>query len=181
MALIIIDIQVGAFTGQMISPVTDAENLLANVMELIKKAREANIPIIFIQHNGEKGHPFERGSTGWHIHPDITVTDQDLVIQKTTPDSFYCTGLQAELESRKIGKLIVAGVQTEFCVDTTCRRAFSMGYEVIVAGDAHGTWDREDLTAHQIISYHNSILREWFAEVREVHKIDFNHLSNDNS
>jgi nicotinamidase-related amidase len=172
--LVIIDMQTGAFDGKAIPPVADAENLLANVVELTIKAREANIPIIFVQHNGEEGHPFEHGSAGWYIHPDINQTNQDIIIQKTTPDSFYKTDLQSELDQLGIKKIIVAGLQTEYCIDTTCRRAFSLGYDVILAGDAHGTWDRENLTAPQIISHHNTILREWFSEVKEVLKIDFN-------
>ncbi|WP_317259390.1 isochorismatase family protein [Paenibacillus baimaensis] len=61
---------------------------------------------------------------------------------------------------------ILTGIQTELCVDTTCRRARSLGYEITVAKDCHSTWVRGDLRAQQIIDHHN-ILLCWFAKVEE--------------
>lgn len=172
-ALIVIDMQMGVFQSTLIPPVSHAEELLSNVGRLIAKARNASVPVIFVQHNGGSGHPLEYGKSGWTIHPAIAPTSHDIVIQKSTPDSFHNTPLQHELECRHIRKLVIAGIQTEFCVDTTCRRGFSLGYQVTLAKDAHSTWDTESLSAWQIIAHHNSILNEWFAETKGVHEIDF--------
>ena len=180
-ALIIIDMQAGVFESAIIPPVAGAKELLSQIDKLIAKARSASVPIIYIQHSGGSGHPLEHGTSGWHIHPDITPTDQDIVIQKRTPDSFYNTQLQTELESRNIKRLVIAGIQTEFCVDTTCRRAFSLGYQVTLAKDAHSTWDTELLSAPQIIAHHNNVLGEWFGKTKEVTEIDFENLSGNGS
>ena len=166
--------QAGVFDGSAIPPVSEADKLLSNVSHLIDKARQAAIPIIFVRHNGDKGHPLERGTKGWDLHPELGVTDKDPVVQKNTPDSFYGTDLQDKLNSYNIRRVVIAGIQTEFCIDTTCRRAFSMGYEVILAEDAHSTWDTDRLRASQIISHHNSILSEWFVSLKGVNEIDFN-------
>ena len=173
-ALIVIDMQFGVFESAIIPPVFRPDELLSNVRKLIAKARSASAPIIFVQHSGDSGHPLEHGIAGWHIHPAITPRDRDIVIQKHTPDSFHNTQLQSELESRHIRKLVVAGIQTEFCIDTTCRRAFSLGYEVTLAKDAHSTWDTELLSAQQIIAHHNNVLAEWFVKTKEVREIEFN-------
>jgi nicotinamidase-related amidase len=172
-ALIIVDLQLGVFQSTLIPPVSGAKELLSNVGKLIAKARSASVPIIFVQHNGGSGHPLEYQTSGWHIHPAIAPTDHDIRIQKSTPDSFHNTQLQNELESRHIRTLVIAGIQTEFCVDTTCRRAFSLGYEVTLAKDAHSTWDTESLSAQQIIAHHNGILGEWFVKTKEVNEIGF--------
>jgi nicotinamidase-related amidase len=66
--------------------------------------------------------------------------------------------LQQELEKRAIAHLIVAGGVTEYCVDTTCRRATSLGYDVTLAGDAHLTRGNQVLTAANIIAHHNFVL-----------------------
>ena len=68
------------------------------------------------------------------------------MIQKWTPDSFHETSLHDELKNKGIQNLILTGNQTEMCVDTTCRRAFSLGYDVTVVKDAHGTWDSDSFT-----------------------------------
>ena len=178
-ALIIIDMQVGVFESAIIPPVAGASQLLLQVDTLIAKARHASAPVIYVQHSGGSGHPSEFGTPGWHIHPDILPLPQDILIQKRTPDSFSKTQLQNALESLQVKKLVIAGIQTEFCVDTTCRRAFSLGYEVILASDAHSTWDNGPLSAAQIIEHHNRVLGEWFATLEMVSEIDFAALQGD--
>lgn len=172
-ALIIIDIQVGVFDGSAIPSVSAADKLLSNISQLIEKARQAAIPIIFVQHNGVNGHPLERETKRWDFHPKLDVTDKDLIVQKSTPDSFYDTDLQEILRSNKIRKVVIAGIQTEFCIDTTCRRAFGMGYEVTLVKDAHSTWDTNHLSASQIIDHHNYLLNEWFVSLKGVSEINF--------
>ena len=165
--------QVGVFDGLAVPAVSNADKLLSNISQLIEDARQAAIPIIFVQHNGEKGHPLEHGTEGWKLHPNLDVTDIDLVVKKSTPDSFYDTDLQEQLNSYKIRRVVIAGIQTEFCIDTTCRRAFSMGYEVTLVKDAHSTWDTNHLSASQIIDHHNSLLSEWFVSLKGVNEISF--------
>jgi nicotinamidase-related amidase len=74
------------------------------------------------------------------------------------PDAFFESGLDAHLTSQGIGRLIVAGCMTQYCIDTNCRRAVSLGYDVLLAGDAHGTADSPLLSAELIIAHHNRVL-----------------------
>ena len=175
-ALIVIDMQVGAFESKIIPPIAEGNQLLVQVNKLITKARNMSVPIIFIQHSGGLNNAFEQDTVGWHIHPTVAPITNELVIQKSTPDSFHNTRLQNELKSLQIKKLVIAGLQTEYCIDTTCRRAFSLGYKVILAKDAHSTWDTDKLSAKQIIEHHNIVLGEWFADLKEVSHIDFSNL-----
>jgi hypothetical protein len=68
------------------------------------------------------------------------------VVHKSACDSFFETPLAAELESRKIGKLIIAGCMTQYCVDTSVRRAVSLGYDVMLMADGHMTADSGGLS-----------------------------------
>ncbi|HXI92513.1 MAG TPA: cysteine hydrolase family protein [Blastocatellia bacterium] len=153
--LLIIDVQVGiiealhAYRGR---------EVLEQINTLLSKARTVNLPIIYIQHDGEAGHPLEAGTEGWQIHPEIKPHEEDLIIRKRASDSFFETTLQRELEARGVKHLIVTGCMTEYCVDTTARRAISMGYDVILVSDAHTTIDNKLLTAAQIIAHHNALL-----------------------
>jgi aminoglycoside 6'-N-acetyltransferase len=58
-------------------------------------------------------------------------------------------------------------------VDTTCRRAFGLGYDVTLAADAHGTWDDETLTAAQIVAHHNEVMANGFADVVSSAEVPF--------
>lgn len=168
-ALLIIDVQMAMFAEN--NPVYQGEALLAKLKSLIAKARAAGIPVIFVQHS-EKNSDMAEGSPGWQIHPDIAPLPGELVVHKLHPDSFQSTPLQAELEERDITCLIVAGIQTEYCVDTTCRRAYSLGYEVTLVKDAHSTWDTKVLQAPQIIDHHNQVLSGWFVKLKSAEEVD---------
>ena len=153
--LLIIDVQVGIIDGLRAHR---GHDLLEQIIKLLSKARASKTPIIYVQHDGEAGHPLEVGTEGWQIHPAIKPNDEDLIIRKRASDSFFETTLQHELEARGVRHLIVAGCMTEYCVDTTSRRAVSMGYDVTLVSDAHTTIDNKLLTAAQIIAHHNALL-----------------------
>ncbi|NOU93632.1 isochorismatase family protein [Paenibacillus sp. LMG 31456] len=169
-ALLIIDVQNAMFIES--DPVFQGEALLNKIQNLISKARVRNIPIFYVQHHEGQGQPLEQGKPGWLIHPSIEPHPIDSIIQKNTPDSFYQTTLQQELTNKEINEVIIAGIQSEICVDTTCRRAFSLGYKVTLVQDAHSTWNTQYLTASQIIQHHNSVLR-WFSTVKNTEDIIF--------
>jgi nicotinamidase-related amidase len=166
-ALLIIDVQLGMFEES--NPVYQSGELLATINDLITRARDADVPVIYVQHSGGDGHLLEPGSPGWPIHPAVAPAKGELVIHKRHPDSFQGTDLQRELGMRGIGHLVVAGIQTEYCVDTTCRRAYSLGYDVTLVQDAHSTWDTKYLKASQIIDHHNQVLGGWFVTLEDAH------------
>ncbi|MEZ4713213.1 MAG: cysteine hydrolase family protein [Caldilineaceae bacterium] len=170
-ALLIIDVQNCMF--EPTEPVHNADQLLMRLRHLIAQARAAQTPVIYVQHCGPAGAPHEPGAPGWQIHPAIAPQAGELIVQKRMPDSFYETTLKAELNARDIKQLIMVGIQTEYCVDTTCRRAASEGYEVTLVRDAHSTWSKEDLTAEQIIAHHNWVLGDWFAKLVSTADVQF--------
>jgi nicotinamidase-related amidase len=79
-------------------------------------------------------------------------------VRKRTPDAFLRTDLQSILEKRRIEELIVCGMHTEFCIDTTTRRALALGYPVILVADAHTSMGNAILSAPQVIAHHNTTL-----------------------
>jgi nicotinamidase-related amidase len=164
-ALVAIDMQLGMFASPLIPPVHNGEALLAKVAGLMLRARALRMPVIFVQHCGGKGHPLEEGIREFEIHPSVAPERDELVIKKRFCDSFQDTSLNKELRSSDITSLIIAGIATEFCVDTATRRAFSLGYKVALVQDAHSTWHASGLKAEQIIAHHNRVLGELFAEL----------------
>lgn len=169
-ALILVDIQQAMLNEN--NPVYLGKNLIENARDLINKARLADMDVVYIQHEAGMSKPLEKGTEGWKIHPVIKPEPGDLIIHKKTPDSFYQTELNNELKSRGITEVVITGIQTEICVDTTCRRAFSLGYKVTLVSDTHSTWSSKHLTAEKIINHHNDVLR-WFAAVKPSNEITF--------
>lgn len=161
-ALLVIDLQCGMFDGVRIPPIAGAAALLARVQAVLAAARAAGTRVVFVRHSAAPGRPLDPGTPQWPIHPAIAPLPGETIIDKRTPDSFRDTPLLAELTASGTKRLVVVGAQTELCVDTTCRRAASLGFDVVLVADGHSTWDNGVLTADQIIRHTNQTLSGWF-------------------
>lgn len=148
-----------------------SDRLLSNLRTLLAAARGASAPIFYLRHSGA-GEPAP-GSAGWQIHSSIAPRPDEIVIDKHRNDGFLDTSLDQDLRRLEISDVIVGGLQTEFCVDTTCRRAFSLGYRVTLVGDAHGTYDNDVLSAAQIIAHHNHTLGRRMVRVAPTHELQW--------
>src|SRR5690349_24319984 len=123
-ALMVIDMQVGIVAGGY-----QKDEVVARIADLIAAARSSGTPVVFVQHE-EDWPSMRHGEPGWQIHPALTPADGELVINKWACDAFYGTPLREELTARGVRNLIITGMQTQACVDATCRRAVSEGFDV---------------------------------------------------
>jgi nicotinamidase-related amidase len=171
-ALVVIDVQCGIldFPG-LARPVETHRALdqtILRIRSLLDRARQANAPVIFVQHDGGPGHPLEPNTPGWPIRAEIAPLRQEPVIHKRACDAFFETNLQKELTKRGVTQLVIAGCMTPYCIDTSVRRAISLGYDVLLASDAHTTADSPTLKFEQIIAHHNAVLDGFGADKHEV-------------
>jgi nicotinamidase-related amidase len=164
-ALVIIDVQIGLVR---LMPPEIQDHVLSNIAVLLSKARSSGIPVLFVQHDGPKGHPIEAETAPWAIHPAIPPWSGEPVIRKQASDSFFETRLAEELERHEIEHLVIVGGMTEYCVDTTCRRAVTLGYDVTLVADAHLTRDTPILTFSQITAHHNLLLDGFAAGAHSI-------------
>ncbi len=153
-AVIIIDVQRGYFETE--PPPADADAVIAQINSLTARARNSQVPVIFVQHEAQ----FAFGSSGWELEQQLRVESGDYRIRKSTPDSFLRTELAELLSRLGVSRLIVCGYATEGCVDTTIRRAAALGYDITIAGDAHTTDNKLHATAAQIREHHHATLSD---------------------
>lgn len=154
-ALLIVDVQVGLFFHPPLP--LHADVVIARINQLIARARIADVPVIFIQHESGPDGGLQRDTPDWKLHPALMRWPVDLVVAKTACDGFCGTELKELLDRLQVSELIVMGYATDFCVDTTVRRAASEGYAVTVVANAHTSKDRPVLKASDIIAHHNWI------------------------
>ena len=172
-ALLVIDAQVGLFANA-----SRPAETIARIRILIDRARERGVPIVYLQHDGDPGGRLAVGSAGWRVLPELAPGPDDVVIRKRASDSFFETALLDELRRRSVGTVVLAGMRTERCIDTTARRSVTLGFDVVLAADAHTTGDGEALTARQIIDHTNENLDDFGTDhhavtVRPVEAIAF--------
>ncbi|MDD2924521.1 cysteine hydrolase family protein [Rhodoferax sp.] len=154
-ALLIIDVQRGLCEGE--HAVFDAPHVIARINTASLKARAAGALVILIQHESSSG-KLEYGSPTWQFAQGLKISPTDLHLRKTTPDSFLRTPLQELLQQHGVTDLVICGMQSDFCVDTTTRRALALGYPVVLVKDGHTTEHNAHLSAEQIIQHHNHTL-----------------------
>ena len=139
-ALLVIDIQRGAFDGARCPAIDRATELIANAGALIAAARAAGTPVLFIQHCDEPGEAFEADTPHGEFHEALSPQPGDAVIRKRASSAFENTELAATLQQLGAQQLVLCGLQSEFCVSNTSKAALALGYGVRVAQDGHSTW-----------------------------------------
>lgn len=169
-ALMLIDVQEAMFSYPDMK-LHDEEGVMTRIESLLERARRSGTPVIYIQHTEDQ--EYTKGLPTWEISSRIRPLPGDAVVEKPTWDAFHKTRLQEVLESKGITELVVAGMQSEFCLDSTCRRAFSLGYKTTLAQDAHSTFDSEDLSAAEIVRHHNRVLGGRFVTLKPADEIEF--------
>ncbi|KOX99093.1 cysteine hydrolase family protein [Pseudomonas nunensis] len=164
-ALLIIDVQQALCSGEY--ECFEVKRVIENINGLSAKAREIGVPVVLIQHE-EKGDLLQHGSKGWQLADGLETSSQDLRVRKTTRDSFYQTHLQALLQDQGTDRLIICGLQTDYCVNATVRQALNLGYDVVLAADAHSTVDNGNVAAEEIIAEHNADLAHLTGPVARI-------------
>ena len=139
-ALLVIDMQRGAFDGARCPPIDRPSTFLESVLALVGAARAGGRPIVFIQHCDSAGNVFEEGTQHWKLHKGLAPQPGDQVLRKRASSAFEGTALARTLESIQATDLVLCGLQSEHCVANTARAALAGGFSVCIAQDGHRTW-----------------------------------------
>lgn len=150
-ALIVVDMQ----TSLIDEGPWNSECLIDTIDRLVQVARQRAATIVYVTDR--------RVEPDMSLHPRFQPLAGELCIEKDFCDSFLGTSLDNDLRERGIRRLVIAGLQTDYCIDTTCRRAASLGYTVHLVRDGHSTFPHDSLTAEQIVAHHNRIFRRFAA------------------
>ncbi|MDI4585117.1 isochorismatase family protein [Oenococcus sp. UCMA 14587] len=157
--LIVIDMQNG------LKDIYQRDQVINKVNQRIDRYRSEKKPLVFLQHIDENMPIF---SHEWSLFDDLHNQATDRYFNKYRPDSFYQTGLESFLKLNKITSIELCGAQTEYCVDTTIRVAFHLGFRISILKKGFSTFDSDVLTARQINRHHLHIWQGSFAKIVEA-------------
>ena len=155
-ALVIIDAQVNMFDPA--HPVSAAGELLERLSGLLARARAARAPIVFVRNCGGPSDPDQRGTPGWELQPPLQPADGDLVLDKITCDTFASTPLGDELAARGVTAVVIAGLQSEYCIRETTAGALARNLDVTLVSNGHSTYGSGNRTASEISAAVNAEL-----------------------
>jgi nicotinamidase-related amidase len=149
-ALLVIDAQ-----NDVLAAAAGRDQVIANISALAARARAAGVPVIWVLHSDDE---LVLGSEGWRLVAELAPHDGEPLLNKNYGDSFEATDLEQVLAGRGVGRLVVAGAQSDGCIRATIHGAFTRGYDVTLVSDAHTTDDRSadgGPPAEQIIAHTN--------------------------
>ncbi|MET1247768.1 cysteine hydrolase family protein [Sporolactobacillus sp. STCC-11] len=143
-ALIIIDVQNDYFAGGRMQ-LDKPKAALDHIEQMLGHFREAGKTIVFVQHVAKNANAtfFLEGTFGVEIHSVLTAKNygEEFIVQKSFPNSFLKTRLQEILTSNQVDSLVICGMMTHMCVDSTTRQAAELGYRCTLLSDACATKD----------------------------------------
>lgn len=164
-ALLVVDVQ----NALVLYKPFAIEEIISNIKRLIKTCRENSVEVIYIQHNGKIGGELEPNSEGWQIYRDIRPETNETVICKNYNSAFKETNLKEYLDGKGVNQLIVTGMQTEYCIDTTCKVAFEYGFKLIIPEKTNTTFNNGNILAEDLYKHYNfSIFKDRFGIIEDI-------------
>ena len=114
----------------------DAPRVVANVARAVQRARDAGVPVFWVQHEADD---LPRDSASWQLVPELTPRADEGRIFKRFESSFEATDLEDLLARAEATHLVLAGASTNWCIRATAYAALERGYDLTLLEDAHTT------------------------------------------
>lgn len=166
--LLVVDVQTALIEDH---PYNETK-VIDNIKSMVTAARQNGKEVIYVRHDDGKGGDLEYGTDGWQIFHEIEPNDNEKIFEKQYNSAFLKTGLAKYLESKSINTIILVGLQTEYCIDTTCKSAFEHGYKIIIPEATNTTFDNEFLSGQKLYEFYNyKIWNNRFAKVLPVGEV----------
>ena len=150
-ALLVVDMQNG-----VVAKAFERDRVISHIRALVGRARAEDVPVVWVQHSDDQ---LTRGSEEWEYVPELEQLAAEPLVHKAYPDAFEATELEELLAERGVGRLVLAGAQTEECIRSTLHGALARGYDATLVSDAHTTEDMREwgfpVTPEQSIAYTN--------------------------
>jgi len=165
-AMLVVDMQ----NALILEHPYDEKRLIKTISKMQEICRNRDIEVIFIRHVDNTLVP---GENGFEICSQVAPRSGEKIFDKKYNSAFRGTGLLEYLKERDVTKLIVTGMQTDFCVDATVKVAFEYGFEVIVPRGGHTTFDNRYLSGEELYHYYSyEIWNHRYAQVMSVDHIE---------
>lgn len=146
--------------------------VIEQIASTLLYCRTEGIEVVYVQHDDGEGEDLHPGSEAFEIIEELAPHMGERIFIKERNSSFYKTGLKEYLSKAGIEKIILMGMQTEYCIDATCKAAFEHGFSVFIPEGTNTTFDNDYLLAEKSISYYNQFIWDGrYALVRPFNEV----------
>ena len=161
MILLVVDMQKGIVDEELYA----FDTFMDRTVRLIDAARKNNTEVIFVQHNAGEGSGLSVGDEDFEIIDRIRPKQGEKVYVKTINSCFGNSDFKAYMKQQEDKRLMIVGLQTNYCIDATVKSAFERGYEVIIPEGTNSTFDNDYMTGETAVRYYNEDVWDGLADV----------------
>ena len=161
MILLVVDMQKGIVDEELYA----FDTFMDRTVRLIDAARKNNVEVIFVQHDAGKGSGLSVGDDAFEIIDRIRPMQGEKVFVKTINSCFGNKDFKQYMKSQEDKRLMIVGLQTNYCIDATVKSAFERGYEVIIPEGTNSTFDNDYMTGETAVRYYNEDVWDGLADV----------------
>ena len=160
MILLVVDMQKGIVDEELY----DFERFMDRTVRLIDAARKNHVEVIFIQHDAGQGSGLTSGDSAFEIADQVRPKPGEKTFVKTINSCFGNQDFRKYMEQQTDKRLMIIGLQTNYCIDCTVKSAFERGFEVIVPEGTNSTFDNDYMTGETAVRYYNEDVWEELAD-----------------
>ena len=160
MVLLVVDMQKGLVDDSLYA----FEIFMDRVTRLIDTARKHHVEVIFVQHDAGPGSGMTPGDSDFEIAEQVRPAAGEKVFVKTINTCFGNKDFSRYMEQQQDRRLMIVGLQTNYCIDCTVKSAFERGFEVIIPEGTNSTFDNDYMTGETAYRYYNEDVWEELAD-----------------
>lgn len=155
MILLVVDAQKGITDERLF----EFEKVRENIKRLIAEARNNKVEVVYVRHDDGPGTGFSKGDEDFEIYEEFAPVGNEKIFDKSYNSAFYpSTGLTEYLNEKNVKKIIIVGLQTNFCIDATIKSGLEHGFSMIVPEYTNSTFDNEYIDKETCYHYHNDFM-----------------------
>lgn len=151
MILLVVDVQKGIADEELYA----YDTFMDRTVRLIDAARKNHVEVVYVQHDAGPDSGLTAGDEDFEIAGQVKPMPGEKVFVKTINSCFGNREFADYIAQQEDKRLMVIGLQTNWCIDCTVKSAFERGYEVIIPGEANSTFDNDYMTGEVTYRYYN--------------------------
>ena len=143
----------------------DYDSFVEKTAKLVDAARKNRVEVIYVQHDAGPGSGLSAGDDGFEIADQVSPEEGEKIFIKTINSCFGNKEFKEYMEQQEDKRLMIIGLQTNYCIDATVKSAFERGYEVIIPEGTNSTFDNDYMTGETTVRYYNEDVWDNVADV----------------
>lgn len=151
MILLVVDMQKGIADEELYA----YDSFMEKTASLVETARKNNVEVVYVRHDAGEGSGMTAGDEAFEIVDEVAPKAGEKVFVKTINSCFGNRDFKAYMEQQEDRRLMIIGLQTNWCIDATVKSAFERGYEVIIPEGTNSTFDNDYMDGETTVRYYN--------------------------